>query len=80
MIPSAVGGGGGGDKSGFFCPSDLLSPYYSEYTNDEPQRPQALVSFKKYMPPPLPYFKVNMRIPNAHEKPSTSRKWLYPFQ
>ena len=22
--------------------------------------PQALVSFKKYMPPPLPYFKVNM--------------------
>jgi hypothetical protein len=22
-------------------------------------RPQALVSFKKYMPPPLPYFKVN---------------------
>jgi hypothetical protein len=23
-------------------------------------RPQALVSFKKYMPPPLPYFKVNI--------------------
>ena len=23
-------------------------------------RLQALVSFKKYMPPPLPYFKVNM--------------------
>jgi hypothetical protein len=22
--------------------------------------PQALVSFKKYMPPPLPYFKVNI--------------------
>ena len=24
------------------------------------QLPQALVSFKKYMPPPLPYFKVNI--------------------
>jgi hypothetical protein len=24
--------------------------------------PQALVSFKKYMPPPLPYFKVNIYI------------------
>jgi hypothetical protein len=23
-------------------------------------KPQALVSFKKYMPPPLPYFKVNI--------------------
>jgi hypothetical protein len=23
-------------------------------------RAQALVSFKKYMPPPLPYFKVNI--------------------
>ena len=25
-----------------------------------PSVPQALVSFKKYMPPPLPYFKVNI--------------------
>jgi hypothetical protein len=25
-----------------------------------PSHPQALVSFKKYMPPPLPYFKVNI--------------------
>ena len=29
--------------------------------------PQALVSFKKYMPPPLPYFKVNIcRFPLPH--------------
>ena len=29
--------------------------------------PQALVSFKKYMPPPLPYFKVNIYpFPLAH--------------
>jgi hypothetical protein len=28
---------------------------------------QALVSFKKYMPPPLPYFKVNIRpLPLPH--------------
>ena len=26
----------------------------------EMYQPQALVSFKKYMPPPLPYFKVNI--------------------
>jgi hypothetical protein len=24
---------------------------------------QALVPFKKYMPPPLPYFKVNIHLP-----------------
>jgi hypothetical protein len=29
-------GRGGWGKSVFFCPSDVLSPYFSEYTNDEP--------------------------------------------
>jgi hypothetical protein len=28
--------------------------------SDTPRHAQALVSFKKYMPPPLPYFKVNI--------------------
>jgi hypothetical protein len=37
---------------------------------------QALVSFKKYIPPPLPYFKVNIcPLPLR-----ANRKWLYPFQ
>jgi hypothetical protein len=29
-------GRGGWGKSVFFCPSDVLSPYFYEYTNDEP--------------------------------------------
>jgi hypothetical protein len=29
-------------------------------TQRKPLAAQALVSFKKYMPPPLPYFKVNI--------------------
>ena len=29
-------GRGGWGKSVFFCPSDVLSPYFSEYTNDKP--------------------------------------------
>ena len=29
-------------------------------TNTNKSEPQALVSFKKYVPPPLPYFKVNI--------------------
>jgi len=31
-------GGGGGQECCFFCPSDFLSPYCCEYTNDEPLR------------------------------------------
>jgi hypothetical protein len=31
-----------------------------KYNSTTAKTPQALVSFKKYMPPPLPYFKVNI--------------------
>jgi hypothetical protein len=36
-----------------------MKPDYPEKITDLPKA-QALVSFKKYMPPPLPYFKVNI--------------------
>jgi hypothetical protein len=50
---------------------------------------QALVSFKKYMPPPLPYFKINicpfpLLLKHLFKKNLNQfrpdRKWLYPFQ
>jgi hypothetical protein len=31
-----------------------------DFGSSNEELPQALVSFKKYMPPPLPYFKVNI--------------------
>ena len=41
---------------------------------------QALVSFKKYMPPPLPYFKVNIfPLPLAHFS-SISLAYLWSFR
>ena len=53
-MDAVAGGGEGGDKSGFFCPSDFfLSPYFSEYTNDEPLK----TNFRFIDPTPSPYQK-----------------------
>jgi hypothetical protein len=38
---------------------------------------QALVPFKKYMPPPLPYFKVNIHLPFS---PSFKIQIIVPMQ
>jgi hypothetical protein len=39
---------------------ELSSKGRNNFPDDLGFYPQALVSFKKYMPPPLPYFKVNI--------------------
>jgi hypothetical protein len=38
----------------------ILKGFPKETIELSEEQPQALVSFKKYMPPPLPYFKVNI--------------------
>jgi hypothetical protein len=53
----------------FFCKKYFVGPrwkalktiaLHTKKTSDSGIKTQALVSFKKYMPPPLPYFKVNI--------------------
>jgi len=48
-MDAVAGGRGCWGKSVFFCPSDVLSPYFSEYTNDEPLK----INFRFIDPSPL---------------------------
>ena len=44
-------------KSNKYCTG---TNFYTSIVHNTSILAQALVSFKKYMPPPLPYFKVNI--------------------
>jgi hypothetical protein len=49
----------------------FLTKFCNHHHQQQQQQPQALVSLKKYIPPPFPYFKVNIYLfphPKTPEK------------